>query len=94
MDNKPCQLSLRQLLEEFLKFREQTLTRQYSYELKEAQNRVHLLEGLLIALDNLDQVIDILRNAADGTTAKFRFQKELGISDPQANAIWQCQCVV
>ncbi|XTZ09992.1 MAG: DNA gyrase subunit A, partial [cyanobacterium endosymbiont of Rhopalodia yunnanensis] len=87
VDNKPCQLSLRQLLEEFLTFREQTLTRQYSYELKEAQNRVHLLEGLLIALDNLDQVIDILRNAADGTTAKFRFQKELGISDLQANAI-------
>lgn len=87
VDNKPCQLSLRQLLGEFLKFREQTLTRQYSYELKEAQNRVHLLEGLLIALDNLDQVIDILRNAADGTTAKFRFQKELGISDIQANAI-------
>ena len=87
VDNKPCQLSLRQLLEEFLKFREQTLTRQYSHELEEAQNRVHLLEGLLIALNNLDQVIDILRNAADGTTAKFRFQEELDISDTQANAI-------
>ncbi|MGP0129160.1 MAG: DNA gyrase/topoisomerase IV subunit A [cyanobacterium endosymbiont of Rhopalodia musculus] len=87
VDNKPCQLSLRQLLEEFLKFREQTLTRQYGHELKEAQNRVHLLEGLLIALNNLDQVIDILRNAADGTTAKFRFQKKLEISDAQANAI-------
>ncbi|YAI81615.1 MAG: DNA gyrase/topoisomerase IV subunit A [cyanobacterium endosymbiont of Rhopalodia sterrenbergii] len=87
VDNKPCQLSLRQLLEEFLKFREQTLTRQYSHELKEAQDRVHLLEGLLIAIDNLDQVIDILRNATDGTTAKFRFQKELEISEAQANAI-------
>ncbi len=87
VDNKPCQLSLRQLLEEFLKFREHTLTRQYSHELEEAQNRVHLLQGLLIALNNLDQVIDILRNAADGTTAKFRFQEELDISDGQANAI-------
>jgi DNA gyrase subunit A len=87
VDNKPCQLSLRQLLEEFLKFREQTLKRKYSYELKEAQNRVDLSEGLLIALDNLDQVIDILRNAADGTTAKFKFKKELEISDAQANAI-------
>ncbi|HAC64933.1 MAG TPA: DNA topoisomerase IV, partial [Cyanothece sp. UBA12306] len=87
VDNKPCQLSLRQLLEEFLRFREQTLTRQYGHELEEAQNRLHLLQGLLIALNNLDAVIDILRHAADGTTAKMRFKEELDISDDQANAI-------
>ncbi|ACK65421.1 DNA topoisomerase (ATP-hydrolyzing) [Rippkaea orientalis PCC 8801] len=87
VDNKPCQLSLRRLLEEFLRFREQTLTRQYTHELEEAQSRLHLLAGLLIALNNLDAIIDILRNAADGTTAKMRFQAELGISDAQANAI-------
>ncbi|MEA5535254.1 DNA topoisomerase (ATP-hydrolyzing) [Crocosphaera sp. XPORK-15E] len=87
VDNQPRQLSLRQLLEEFLKFREQTLTRQYRHELQECQNRLHLLEGLLISLNNLDAVIDILRNAADGTTAKVRFQAELNISDAQANGI-------
>ena len=87
VDNKPCQLSLRQLLEEFLKFREQTLTRQYAYELEQSQKRLHLLEGLLAALNNLDAVIEILRNAPDGTTAKLRFQEQLGISEAQADSI-------
>ena len=87
VDNQPRQLSLRQLLEEFLKFREQTLTRQYDYELRECQTRLHLLEGLLIALNHLDEVINILRNAPDGTTAKVQFQRELNISDAQANGI-------
>ncbi|GBF84591.1 DNA topoisomerase [Aphanothece sacrum FPU3] len=87
VDNQPRQLSLRQLLEEFLSFREQTLTRQYSYELQECQSRLHLLEGLLIALNNLDRMIDILRHATDGTTAKVRLETDLKISDSQANAI-------
>ncbi len=87
VDNKPCQLSLRQLLEEFLKFREQTLTRQYAHELEQSQKRLHLLEGLLAALNNLDAVIEILRNAPDGTTAKLRFQEQLGISEAQADSI-------
>ncbi|MGB5768976.1 MAG: DNA topoisomerase (ATP-hydrolyzing) [Crocosphaera sp.] len=87
VDNQPRQLSLRQLLEEFLKFREHTLTRQYNHELQECQNRLHLLEGLLIALNNLDRMIDILRHAADGTTAKVQFQQELNLSEAQANGI-------
>ncbi|MDJ0659296.1 MAG: DNA topoisomerase 4 subunit A [Crocosphaera sp.] len=87
VDNQPRQLSLRQLLEEFLKFREHTLTRQYNHELEECQNRLHLLEGLLIALNNLDRMIDILRHAADGTTAKVQFQQELNLSEAQANGI-------
>ncbi|MDJ0844508.1 DNA gyrase/topoisomerase IV subunit A [Crocosphaera sp.] len=87
VDNQPRQLSLRQLLEEFLKFREHTLTRQYNHELEQCQNRLHLLEGLLIALNNLDRMIDILRHAADGTTAKVQFQQELNLSEAQANGI-------
>ncbi|MDJ0508197.1 MAG: DNA topoisomerase (ATP-hydrolyzing) subunit A [Crocosphaera sp.] len=87
VDNQPRQLSLRQLLEEFLKFREQTLTRQYNHELEDCRNRLHLLEGLLIALNDLDRMIDILRNAADGTTAKQHFQQELNLSEEQANGI-------
>ncbi|MGK7942197.1 MAG: DNA topoisomerase (ATP-hydrolyzing) subunit A [Crocosphaera sp.] len=87
VDNQPCQLSLRQLLEEFLKFREQTLTRQYNHELEDCRHRLHLLEGLLIALNDLDRMIDILRNAADGTTAKQQFQQELDLSEAQANGI-------
>jgi DNA gyrase subunit A len=84
---QPRQLSLRQLLEEFLKFREITLTRQYGNELEQAQKRVHILSGILKALDNLDAVINILRNAPDGTTAKAIFQTELNLSDTQADAI-------
>jgi DNA gyrase subunit A len=87
VDGQPRQLSLRQLLEEFLKFREITLTRQYGNELEQAQKRVHTLSGLLTALDNLDAVINILRNAPDGTTAKAIFQTELDLSEIQADAI-------
>lgn len=87
VDNQPVQLSLRQLLENFLSFREQTLTRQYSDELEQAQHRLHLLEGLLIALHNLDTVIEILRNAVDGSSAKIRFQDELNLSAAQSDSI-------
>lgn len=87
VEGQPRQLSLRQLLEEFLQFREVTLTRQYSNELEQAQKRVQILSGLLTALDNLDAVITILRNAPDGTTAKAQFQAELDLSDTQADAI-------
>lgn len=87
VDNKPCQLSLRELLEEFLKFREETLTRQYSHELEQSQKRLHLLAGLLVALNNLDAVIEILRNAPDGTTARISLQEQLDISEAQADSI-------
>ena len=87
VDNKPCQLSLRQMLEEFLQFREQTLRRQYSHELEQSQKRLHLLEGLLTALNYLDSVIDILRNAPDGSTAKLTMQEHLEVSEVQADSI-------
>jgi DNA gyrase subunit A len=87
VNNKPSQLSLKQLLEEFLVFREETLRRQYNYELEQSQQRLHLVDGTLTALENLDAVIDLLRNAPDGTTAKYRFQEELGLSEAQADSI-------
>jgi DNA gyrase subunit A len=87
VDNQPRQLSLKQVLQEFLRFRETTLTRQYGDELQQASDRLHLVEGLLLALQNIDRVVDILKNAPDGTTAKYRFQAELGISDDQADSI-------
>ncbi|WP_041393294.1 DNA topoisomerase (ATP-hydrolyzing) subunit A [Pleurocapsa sp. PCC 7327] len=87
VNNQPRQLSLRELLEEFLKFREQTLTRQYSHELEQSQKRLHLLAGLLVALNNLDAVVEILRNAPDGTTAKLSLHEQLDISDAQADSI-------
>ena len=88
LDNgQPRQLSLREILNAFLAFREQTLTRQYRYELEKTENRLHVVEGLIRALDNLDQVIDILRNAPDGTTAKVSLCEAFELSDRQADAI-------
>jgi DNA gyrase subunit A len=87
VDNKPCQLSLREILEQFLRFREETLTRQYDYELNQAQRRLQLLEGLRVALDNLDATIDILRHAPDGGTAKISLQEQLNITEAQADSI-------
>ena len=87
VNNKPCQLTLRELLDHFLEFREQTLTRQYSHQLGVARKRLHLAEGLLAALNNLDAVIDILRNAADGSTAKVQLQEQLGITEQQGDSI-------
>jgi len=87
VDGQPRQLSLRELLQEFLSFREQTLTRRYTHELEIAQARCHIVEGLLTALTELDTVINILRNAPDGSTAKVSFQENLGLSENQADAI-------
>ncbi|MGL4883602.1 MAG: DNA gyrase/topoisomerase IV subunit A, partial [Waterburya sp.] len=87
VDNKPIQLSLRGMLEEFLKFRELTLRRQYSHELEQAEQRLHLVEGLLLALNQIDAVIEILRHAPDGTTAKLRLQEELDFTPTQGDSI-------
>ncbi|MEJ1932854.1 DNA gyrase subunit A [Nostoc sp. NIES-2111] len=87
VEGQPRQLSLRQLLQEFLNFREQTLNRRYSYELGKAQTRLHTVEGLLKALSNLDEVIEILRRSPDGSTAKVTLCSRLDLSEDQADAI-------
>ena len=87
VDNTPIQLSLREILEKFLEFRELTLRRQYGKELSDCQQRLHLVSGLLRALANLDQLIEILRHAPDGSTAKIRMTEELGVSETQADSI-------
>lgn len=86
-DGQPRQMPLRELLQQFLSFREETLTRRYRHELNQADTRLHIVEGLLLALNNLDAVIDILRHAPDGSTAKMQFQERLELSDRQADAI-------
>ncbi|MEG3927483.1 DNA topoisomerase (ATP-hydrolyzing) [Microcoleus sp. T3_D1] len=87
VNGQPRQLTLRQLLQEFLDFREVTLTRRYNYELQAAERRCHIVEGLMLALTNLDTAIDILRNSPDGTTAKQTLQVRLNLSESQADAI-------
>ncbi|MGB2924003.1 MAG: DNA topoisomerase (ATP-hydrolyzing) [Limnothrix sp.] len=87
VNSQPRQLTLKQILQEFLKFREATVRRQYRNELENKEARSHSVEGLLLALNNLDEVIDILRNSADGSTAKQRFLAELELSETQSDAI-------
>lgn len=86
-DGQPRQMPLRELLQQFLSFREETLTRQYTHELQKAESRAHVLEGLLAALDHLDEIIDILRHAPDGSTAKLEMQQQFDFSDRQADAV-------
>ncbi|MEM1311645.1 MAG: DNA topoisomerase (ATP-hydrolyzing) subunit A, partial [Cyanobacteria bacterium P01_H01_bin.153] len=88
LDNgQPHQLSLREILHAFLDFREATLTRQYRYDLEKTENRLHVVEGLIRALENLDQLIDILRHAADGTSAKVSLREAFDLGDRQCDAI-------
>ena len=82
---QPKILSLRQILDEYLTFQMEVLTRRTQYDLKKAQERAHLLEGLLIAQDNIDEVIRIIRSAYDD--AKEKLCQRFGLDDVQAQAI-------
>ncbi|PZU99332.1 MAG: DNA topoisomerase IV [Pseudanabaena sp.] len=83
----PKQMSLRELLQEFLDFREETLAKRFRYELKKAQEKSHLLEGLVLVLQDLDRLIRILRFANNSALAKGDLQTEFGLSELQAEAI-------
>ena len=82
---QPKILSLRQIIDEYLAHQEQILTRRTQYDLKKARERAHLLEGLLIAQDNIDEVIHIIRTAYDD--AKQRLMDRFKLDDIQAQAI-------
>ncbi len=87
VDNQkqPKILSLRQILDEYLKYQEEVLTRRTQYDLRKAQERAHLLEGLLIAQDNIDEVIHIIRSSYDN--AKQNLMERFSLDDVQAQAI-------
>ncbi|MEQ8464643.1 DNA gyrase subunit A [Coleofasciculus sp. E1-EBD-02] len=89
--NEPQLLTIKQFLEVFLEFRIETITRRTQYELRKAEERDHLLQGLLIALENLDAVIAVIRAAADTATAKSQLIEQFGLSEAQADAILQMQ---
>ncbi|MGC1396345.1 MAG: DNA topoisomerase (ATP-hydrolyzing) subunit A [Coleofasciculaceae cyanobacterium] len=91
VNNEPQLLSIKKFLTVFLDFRIETITRRTQYELRKAQERDHLLQGLLIALDNLDRIIALIRSAADAPTAKGELIEVYGLSDAQADAILQMQ---
>ena len=82
---QPKILSLRHILDEYLSFQEEVIVRRTKFDLKKAQERAHLLEGLLIAQDNIDEVIHIIRTSYDD--AKQRLMERFGLDDVQAQAI-------
>ena len=83
--SQPKILSLKEILNEYLTFQEEVIVRRTRYDLKKAEERAHLLEGLLIAQDNIDEVIHIIRSSYDD--AKQRLMDRFGLTDVQAQAI-------
>ena len=82
---QPKILSLRHIIDEYLKFQEEIIIRRTRFDLKKAQERAHLLEGLLVAQDNIDEVIKIIRSSYDN--AKENLMQRFGLDDVQAQAI-------
>ncbi len=85
--SQPKQMTLKELLQEFIDFREETLTRRFRHELTEAQQKLHLVTGFLLAIAKLDQVINLVRSAHDSASAKLALQEALQVSPAQADAI-------
>jgi DNA gyrase subunit A len=83
----PKQMSLREILQEFISFRELTLTRRFSHEQDQAQQRLHLVDGLVSILANISATIDLIRTSEDSATAKAGLQAQFALSATQADAI-------
>ena len=87
VNNEPMILNLKQILELYLKHQEEVITRRSKYELNKAEERAHILEGLLIALDNIDEVIHIIRSSKNVAEAKEKLIQSFDLTDVQAQAI-------
>lgn len=87
VNNEPKIMNLLQVLTHYLKYQEEVVTRRTKYDLNKAQERAHILEGLLIALDHIDEVIRIIRGSETVQSAKQQLMERFGLSDAQAQAI-------
>ena len=87
VNNEPKVLNLLQMLNYYLDHQKDVVTRRTKYDLNKAEERAHILEGLLIALDNIDEVIRIVRGSQTAQIAKNQLMERFGLSDPQAQAI-------
>ncbi len=87
VNNQPVVLNLLQMLELYLKHQEEVVTRRTRFELNKAEERAHILQGLLIALDHIDEVIRIIRSSENVAAAKARLMESFALSDAQAQAI-------
>ncbi|MZQ74783.1 MAG: DNA gyrase subunit A [Peptoclostridium sp.] len=87
VNGEPKVLNLKQMIYHYVEHQKEIITRRTKFDLKKAQDRAHILEGLKIALDNLDEVIKIIRGSSDGQIAKEELIGRFALSDPQAQAI-------
>ena len=87
VDNQPKVLNLYEMLKYYLMHQEDVVTRRTKFELNKAEERAHIIEGLLIALDNIDEVIQIVRSSRTTADAKAKLSERFGLSDAQAQAI-------
>lgn len=91
VDGTPQTLSLKSILEHYLKHRIEIVTKRSEFELKEAKDRAHILEGLLIALDHIDEIIEIIKKSENETVAKVNLVQKFALSEIQAQAILDMQ---
>ncbi|MBE5782357.1 MAG: DNA topoisomerase 4 subunit A [Clostridiales bacterium] len=84
---KPVQMGLKTVISHFIRHQKEVVTRRTQYELEQAKARAHILEGLIIAVDNLDEVIALIRASKNGKEAKARLMERFGFTDIQAQAI-------
>ena len=87
VDNEPQVLNLKQILENYIKFQKEVITRRTIFELNKAEARAHILEGLIIALDNIDEVISIIRGSKTSEIAKNTLMERFNLSEKQSQAI-------
>jgi DNA gyrase subunit A len=87
VDGRPRVLSIKEALQHFIQHRREVVTRRTQFDLRQAQDRMHILEGLKIAVDNIDAVIDMIRSSKDTETAKARLIEGFALSPRQAQAI-------
>ena len=90
-DGAPRQASMKELIEGYVKFQEEVIVRRTQYDLKKAKERAHILEGLRIAVDNLDAIIHTIRNSRDANEAMPRLMEGFGLDEIQAKAILDMQ---
>ena len=91
VDGQPRVISLKEAVQHYIEFRQQVIVRRSQFELKQAKERAHILEGLKIALDNLDEVVTIIRNSRNTEAARAELGSALGLSAQQAQAILDLQ---
>lgn len=87
VDNRPRVLNLKEILVCYLEHQKEVIVRRTKFDLKQAEERAHILEGLIIALDHIDEIVDLLKKSKDPDEGKTKLMSQFGLTEPQAQAI-------